>query len=133
MRRFPDGQSLPLVQWHAGSFPWRANPGSSYDTWSWVYPAQTSQYLLYANAWHGNQLPNFSVRVPKISDPAVTINRPWWTQKNIQLQNNFLTAGSGQTPLVWPQQDAADYISSLGNAFAKNKGGGPVRGQPRYR
>lgn len=125
--------SLPLVQWQAGAFVWRGNPGSSYDTWSWPYPAQVNHYYGYVQSFYGNQLPNFSVRVPKISDPHQQVNRPWFTQKNVQLQNSFLVGGSGQTPLVWPQQDAANYISSLANAFSKNSGGGPVRGRPRYR
>lgn len=119
--------SLPQIQtWAQGAFPWRGNPGSSYDTWQWSYGVQTSSTPTYWNAFNGNQLPNFSVIVPKFDNPSIQLNRPWLTQKNPQRETNLQTAGSGQTTQVFPQQGIANYISRLGSLFSTGKGGGSL-------
>jgi hypothetical protein len=114
-----------LQSWNGGAFPWRGNPGSSYDTWPWMYPAQTNGYT-YFNAFWGNQLPNWSVVVPRYASGsnAAQINRPWWTSKNPQMQTALQNQGSGVGPLQWGQQPTADYIAAAGKLLARGKGGG---------
>lgn len=126
-RHRQSGGSLPLVEQHNAAFPFQSSPGHNYDQWPWVYPAQTNQYT-YFNAFYGNQLPNFSVVIPRYATahPAAQLNRPWVTSTNKQQQNAMQSQISGVGPLQWPQQSAADYIAKLGQQW-NSGGGGPRR------
>lgn len=119
--------SLPLVEQQQGAFPFQASAGHNYDLWPWVYPAQTNGYT-YFNAFYGNQLPNFSVFVPKYqtAHPGAQLNRPWVTSTNVQQQNAMQSQMSGIGPLQFSQQSAADYIAKIGQQWAQG-GGGPRR------
>lgn len=112
--------NLPLVEQQNAAFLFQANAGHNYDQWPWVYPAQTNQYT-YFNAFTGNQLPNFSVYVPRYASAqqAAQINRPWFTSTNKQQQNAFQAQFSGVGPLQWGQQQSADYIASIGQQWAR--------------
>ena len=127
LRHRQSAGNLPLVEQHAAAFPFQALAGHNYDRWPWVYPAQTSQYT-YFNAFYGNQLPNFSVVIPRYATahPAAQLNRPWMTSTNRQQQNALQSQSSGAGPLQWGQQQAADYIASIGRQWAQG-GGGPAR------
>jgi len=118
--------ALPMVEQHFQAFPFQGSAGHHNDIWPWVYPAQTNQYT-YWNAFQGNQLPNFSVYVPRYATthPGAQLNRPWVTSTNRQQQNALQSQVSGIGPLQWPQQSAADYIARLGQQW--NAGGGPLK------
>lgn len=111
--------SLPLVEQHNAAFPFQSSSGHNYDLWPWVYPSQTNQYT-YFNSFYGNQMPNFSVVIPKYatSSPAAQLNRPWVTSTNVQQQNALQNQISGAAPLQFGQQQVADYIASLGQRWA---------------
>lgn len=124
--------SLPLLEWSGAAFPFQAGAGHNYDQWYWPYPAQTNQYT-YFNAFLGNQLPNFSVFVPRYATahPGAQLNRPWVTSTNRQQQNALQSQLSGIGPLQWPQQSAADYIARLGQQW--NAGGGRLKKSMKLR